>query len=55
MHGATGGDIVMMSAYKDRLSDQQIEDIITWFQGLWPPDICELRLNANTTTESSKG
>ncbi len=29
IHGATGGDSVMMSAYKDRLSDPQIEDIIT--------------------------
>lgn len=53
--GATRDDIPAMPAYKGRLSDQQIEDIITWFQVLWPPDVYELWLNANTTNASPKG
>jgi mono/diheme cytochrome c family protein len=27
-----------MPAWKDRLSDQQIEDIIAWFQSRWPDE-----------------
>jgi len=28
-----------MPAWKDKLSDQDIEDIIAWFQSLWPEEI----------------
>ena len=28
-----------MPAYKNRLSDQQIDDVITWFQSLWPEEV----------------
>lgn len=28
-----------MPAWGDKLSDQEIDDIIAWFQGEWPPEI----------------
>lgn len=28
-----------MPAWKGRLSDADIDDIIAWFQALWPPDV----------------
>jgi mono/diheme cytochrome c family protein len=28
-----------MPAWKDELSDQQIDDIILWFQSLWPDEV----------------
>lgn len=32
------GDVIM-PGWKDRLSEAEIEDIITWYQSLWPPEI----------------
>jgi mono/diheme cytochrome c family protein len=29
----------VMPSWQGRLSDQEIDQIITWFQALWPPDV----------------
>lgn len=31
----------VMPAWKGRLSDEEIGDIMAWFQSLWPPDVYE--------------
>ena len=36
-----------MPAWNGRLTDQQIEDIITWYQALWPPEVYERWRKAN--------
>lgn len=28
-----------MPAWKDKLSDEEIENVITWFQSIWPPQV----------------
>ncbi|MEE8197559.1 MAG: cytochrome c [Acidiferrobacterales bacterium] len=53
--GASRKGIPAMPAFKDRLSDEAIEDVITWFQVLWPPEIYELWLNANMESATPKG
>lgn len=37
-HGSPGGQ-GKMPAWRDRLSDEQIDDIITWFQSKWPDQV----------------
>ncbi len=53
--GARRNGIPAMPAYKDRLSDQDIEDVIRWFQVLWPPQLYERWLNANMDPDGPKG
>jgi mono/diheme cytochrome c family protein len=48
------GDPVM-PAWKGRLSDQDIEDIIAWFQALWPADVYESWRKANAQPATPKG
>ena len=45
----------VMPAWKDRLSDQDIDDIIDWFQALWPADVYERWQKANTQPAAPKG
>lgn len=45
----------VMPAWKGRLSDQEIEDIISWFQALWPADVYERWRKANAQPASPKG
>ncbi len=40
-NGAKRNGEPVMPAWKDRLTDQQIEDIIIWYQALWPPEVYE--------------
>lgn len=28
-----------MPAWKDKLNDQEIKDVVAWFQSLWPPEV----------------
>ena len=53
--GVSRKRIPAMPAFKDRLSDEDIEDVITWFQVLWPPEVFELWLNANIESATPKG
>jgi len=38
-NGATRQGTPVMPAWNGRLSEQEIDDIISWFQALWPPDV----------------
>lgn len=40
----------VMPGWQGRLSDQEIEQIISWLQALWPPDVYERWQKANTGT-----
>ena len=48
------GDPVM-PAWKGRLSDRDIEDVIAWFQALWPADVYERWRRANAGEAAPKG
>lgn len=43
----------VMPAWKGRLSDLEIEDIVTWFQALWPADVYERWRKANVSSAPS--
>ena len=45
----------VMPAWKGRLSDQDIEDIIAWFQALWPADVYDRWRKANAQSTLPKG
>ena len=38
-NGAKRDGQFIMPAWNGRLSDAEIEDIISWFQALWPPEV----------------
>ena len=54
-NGASRNGDPVMPAWKDRLSDQDIEDIIAWFQALWPADVYDRWRRANAQPASPKG
>jgi mono/diheme cytochrome c family protein len=37
--GVTRNGELVMPAWQGRLSDAEIDDIIAWFQALWPPEV----------------
>ncbi len=45
----------VMPAWKDRLSDQDIDDIIDWFQALWPADVYDRWQKATASPLAPKG
>lgn len=44
----------VMPAWKGRLTDREIEDIITWYQALWPPEVYERWRQANAQMAAAK-
>lgn len=38
-NGTKRNGVLAMPAWKGRLSDSEIDDIIAWFQALWPPEV----------------
>lgn len=38
-NGAKRDGALVMPAWKDRLSEAEINDLIAWFQALWPPEV----------------
>ena len=54
-NGAMRNGMPVMPAYAGRLSDQDIEDILTWLQALWPPEIYERWLKANANGNTPRG
>ncbi len=38
-NGAKRNGVLIMPAWKDRLTDPEIADVIAWFQALWPPEV----------------
>lgn len=45
--GAKRNGVPVMPGWKDRLSEAEINDIIAWFQALWPPDVYSRWRSAN--------
>lgn len=54
-NGAKRGGIPVMPGWNGRLSDREIEDIIIWYQALWPADVYERWLKANDAVMSPQG
>jgi len=53
-NGVRRNNILVMPEWRGRLSSQDVEDVITWFQALWPPKVYEAWNRANQSTKSSK-
>ncbi len=52
--GIKRNNVPVMPGAKDQLSGQDIEDVITWFQALWPPYVYEAWNKTNGATKTSK-
>lgn len=52
--GTTRSGQPVMPGWKGRLSDQDIEDIIAWFQALWPAEVYERWRKAQTNPTPSR-
>jgi mono/diheme cytochrome c family protein len=52
-NGAKRNNDPVMPGWNGRLSDQEIDDIVTWFQALWPIDVYDrwLKVNAGNAPE----
>ena len=53
--GAKRNGMPVMPAYVGRLSDQDMVQILTWLQALWPPEVYERWLKANSGSKASRG
>mgnify|MGYP001601472962 CR=1 FL=1 len=49
-NGATRDGLPVMPGWKGRLRDQEVEDVIAWFQALWPAELYENWRRANVGT-----
>ncbi len=47
LNGATRDGELVMPAWKGRLTQQEAEDVIAWFQALWPVEVYEKWHKAN--------
>lgn len=54
-NGANRQGETVMPAWEGRLTDQEIEDIITWYQALWPPEVYERWRKVNLGGPAPKG
>lgn len=45
----------VMPAWQGRLSDREIEDIISWYQALWPPEVYERWRKAHAAGSAPSG
>jgi mono/diheme cytochrome c family protein len=52
--GAKRNNEPVMPGWEGRLSNQEVDDIVTWFQALWPIDVYDrwLKVNAGHAPES---
>lgn len=53
--GVKKDGVPVMPAWDDRLKDKEIEEIISWFQALWPPDVYARWQKANSAMPPPKG
>ncbi len=54
-YGLSRNGVAIMPAWHARLSDRDIDDIITWSQALWPTDVYEKWLKANKGAPIKRG
>jgi len=47
LNGAKRDGVPVMPGWKGRLSDKEVEDVIIWFQALWPAEVYEKWHKAN--------
>ncbi len=45
----------VMPGWKDRLNDEEIGDIVIWFQALWPSDLYKQWQKANSGAQPPRG
>ena len=50
LNGAKRDGVPVMPGWKGRLSDKEVEDVIIWFQALWPAEVYEKWHKANAAT-----
>ena len=50
LNGAKRDGVPVMPGWKGRLSDKEVEDVIIWFQALWPAEVYETWHKANAAT-----
>jgi mono/diheme cytochrome c family protein len=53
--GAKRKNEPVMPGWAGRLSEQEIEDVIVWFQALWPTDVYDRWRKANAVSATPKG
>jgi mono/diheme cytochrome c family protein len=53
-NGAKRNGEPVMPAWKGRLSDQDVEDIIAWYQALWPAEVYQRWRETEARTTASK-
>jgi len=51
-NGARKNGLEVMPAWQRRLSNQEMEDVVTWFQSLWPPEVYKEWHSANSANPS---
>jgi mono/diheme cytochrome c family protein len=54
-HGAKRNKVPVMPGWEGRFSDQEIEDVIAWFQALWPMDVYDRWYKANAAAAKPRG
>lgn len=52
--GAKRKGVMVMPAWKGRVDDEQITDIISWYQALWPAETYQLWRRANAPVPKKK-
>ena len=55
LNGAVRDGASVMPAWKGRLTQQEVEDIVAWFQALWPVEVYEKWHKANVAAATPKG
>ena len=53
--GVIKENVPVMPAWKGRVDEQELDDVVTWFQALWPPEVYNRWQKAQAQTGSKKG
>ena len=54
-NGSNKDGMPVMPGFEGRLSDEEIEDVISWFQALWPAEVYEIWRKANAAPVKPAG
>lgn len=53
-NGAKRNGVLVMPGWKQRMTDAEINDVVAWFQALWPPDVYGRWQRAQTAQAGAK-
>ncbi|GMR18263.1 MAG: hypothetical protein BMS9Abin33_0669 [Gammaproteobacteria bacterium] len=53
--GVIKENVPVMPAWKGRVDEQELDDVVTWFQALWPPEVYNRWQKAQAQTGSKRG